>query len=253
MLERLPGFVPDDLRQLLSFVPTRGWDAIAWRPLLKQLQRITWQLASQRGVRALAARSAALTDAVAFGDVDGSQPLDALSPARRRAAGDAILRFYFAQWRNPEGLFLDLRPARFAGSEGDVHFLPSGLWVTLNDDFRRGMIDLYRGFYTDDGALLDDALWRMGFLREDLSDADADKLRGLLQAHFGAEQSAQRFSIDAFRASFDALFDFFIEHDYQLRSDFVLVGFYLITLYLVLEHLGQRHDVRTLCQRELPP
>jgi len=92
----------------------------------------------------------------------------------------------------------------------------------------------------------------MGLLKPALPKAAADELRGLLRSHFGTTQVAQRFAIEDFRASFNALFDFFIDHDYRLRSDFVLVGFYLITLYLVLEDLGQRHDVRSLCRRELP-
>lgn len=250
MLKNIPG-LPNDLKQLLSFVPTRGWDAIEWRPLLRELRRISWQLASQRGVDRLARSLGETSDAVRLGRADSSLDLQSLPARRRKAAGDAILRLYFAQWRNPRGLFLDLRPARFSADEEALYFQPSGLWTQLEDDFRLGMIDLYRGFYSDDADLLDEALWRMGFLREDLSTAEADELRGLLQAHFGADQKAQRFAIDDFRASFDDLFNFFIEHDYRLRADFVMVGFYLITLYLVLEQLGQPHDVRRICQGEL--
>jgi predicted unusual protein kinase regulating ubiquinone biosynthesis (AarF/ABC1/UbiB family) len=250
MLDKLPGFVPKDLKQLLAFVPTRGWDAIEWRPLLSQLRRISWQLASQKGVAKLARSAAAQTDALRVGDDDG-RDLASLGARQRKAAGDAILRFYFAQWRNPEGLFLDLRGARFAMGDDGLCFHPSGLWVRLEDEFRLGMIDLYRGFYLPDPELLDDALYRMGFLRDDLTAQEADELRALLQAHFGSQQRSQAFAIDTFKASFDALFDFFIDHDYRLRSDFVMVGFYLITLYLVLEELGQHHDVKALCEAEL--
>ncbi|CAN0605043.1 unnamed protein product, partial [Ectocarpus sp. 12 AP-2014] len=42
-----------------------------------------------------------------------------------------------------------------------------------------------------------------------------------------------------------------VDKGYSLRSDFVLVGFYLITLYLVLEALGQQHDVKTLWAKEM--
>lgn len=250
MLNKLPGFVPEDLRQLLAFVPGRGWDAIEWRPLLSQLRRISWQLASQKGVSRLARSAGELTDALQLGSTEGLA-IDTVAARRRKAVGDAVLRFYFAQWRNPAGMFLDLRVSRFVLADQDLHFLPSGLWVSLDEEFRLGMIDLYRGFYAPDPVLLDNALYRMGFLRDDLSAAEADELRGLLQAHFGSQQRAQLFSIDDFRQSFDALFDFFIEHDYRLRSDFVMVGFYLITLYLTLEALGQRHDVKSLFQREL--
>lgn len=244
--------LPDDLAQLIAFVPARGWDALEWRPLLAQLRRISVQLATRRGVRALTESTAGLTEAVSLVPADrDAKPLDALNSRQRRAAGDAILSFYFAQWRNPDGLFLDLRPSRFAWKRGRAFFSPSGLYGQLSADFREGMADLYRGFYLPDEAMLEKALHRLGFLHDGLEQAEADTLRRLLREHFGASTTAQRFSIEEFRASFDALFDFFIDHDYRLPTDFVLVGFYLITLYLSLDRLGSRHDVRALCLAEL--
>jgi hypothetical protein len=252
MLGKLPRIVPTELRELLAFVPSHGWDAIEWRPLLKHLRLISWRITSRSGVRNLSDALAMFTDAVELGPPPGvAGRLRRQPPAVHRRAGDAVIRLYFAQWHNPDGMFIDLRPSRFALADDRLHFLPSGLWARISEDFRRGMIDLYLGFYGDDEALLDDALYRLGFLREDLSAAEADELRGLLRAHFGAETSAQHFSIAEFRESFNALFDFFVEHDYRLRSDFVIVGFYLITLYLTLEALGQRHNVRELCLAEL--
>jgi hypothetical protein len=113
------------------------------------------------------------------------------------------------------------------------------------------MLALYRSFYTSDDAAFEAALRQMGMLRPGMSSAAEDELRLLLHAHFGVEQSAQRFSIDAFKASFDELFAFFLANDYRLHSDFVFVGFYLITLYLALEHGGQAHDVRKICAAAL--
>jgi hypothetical protein len=245
------GLLPRDLRQLLAFVPTHGWDALPWRPLLRELRGITLQLATGRGVAELAASVDCLTDAVALTDDLHGDDIEGLGPRQRKAAGDALLRFYFAQWRSEQGLFLDLRPSRCRWHRATLQFSPSGLHTRLGDEFRRGMIDLYLGFYLPDEVRLDDALYRLGFLHPELDDDDADELRGLLREHFGASTTAQAFSIDEFRASFDALFEFFIEHDYQLPADFVLVGFYLITLYLSLDALGARHDVRALCLREL--
>lgn len=255
MADGLPGFIPrkllpKDLLELLAFVPTRGWDAIEWRPLLEQLRRVSWQLASRRGVNQLAVSANALTDALVVQASPGVG-LEALGKRQKKSAGDAILRFYFAQFKNPDGLFLDLREPRFISDNGVLHFRPSGLYVTLDDDFRLGMIDLYRGFYAPDPVLLDEALHRMGFLHDALTSAKERELKGLLEKHFGAQQRSQSFSISAFRESFNALFDFFINNGYSLRSDFVLVGFYLITLYLVLESLGQQHDVKALWEQEM--
>jgi predicted unusual protein kinase regulating ubiquinone biosynthesis (AarF/ABC1/UbiB family) len=132
-----------------------------------------------------------------------------------------------------------------------VTFTPNGLWLQLRPEFRIGMVDLYRSFYADDETALRAALTRMGMLRPGMERSAEDELIALLHSHFGLESGAQQFSIDAFKASFDRLFDFFLAHDSRLHSDFVFVGFYLITLYLTLESLGQKHDVRRICAEAL--
>lgn len=249
MSPRLP-LLPDDLRQLLRFVPSHGWDALQWRPLLADLRRVGVQLATGRGVEKLAAQAEGLVENVRL-DKHRGESIGELSPQKRKTAGDALLRFYFAQWRSDAGVFIDLRPTRLTWDMETLVIAPSGLHTELDSDFRIGMMDLYRGFYRPDDALLDDALHRLGFLHEGLGEREGDELKSLLRAHFGGTSTAQRFSIDAFRESFNTLFDFFVAHDYRLAPDFVFVGFYLITLYLSLESLGQKHNVKALCLEEL--
>lgn len=250
---RLPGFVPEELRQLLQFVPTHGWNAVEWLPLLRCLRGISWRFASGRDIRRLAKITDRAVPRVTVEPWPGDAlALDALSHAgQRRSAGDRVLHLYFRQWLVDEGLFLDLRPARFRLSPPDLHFRPNGLWIRLRPEFRLGMVDLYRSFYSDDDAAFRAALLRMGMLKPGLSrDVEAELLE-LLRSHFGIDQRAQRFSIDAFKLSFDRIFDFFIAHDYKLHSDFVFAGFYLISLYITLELLGQPHDVRRICGEAL--
>jgi predicted unusual protein kinase regulating ubiquinone biosynthesis (AarF/ABC1/UbiB family) len=250
---KLPGFLPEELRQLARFVPSRGWDAVEWRPMLAALRRLSWRLATGAGVQGQQVITQAWVDRVSF----GPHGRDAMSlyalghAAQKRSAGDRILYLYFRQWLVEEGLFLDLRPGRFAWSDRRLVFSPNGLWLQLRPEFRTGMLELYRSFYADDEPALRRALMRMGMLRPGMDPAAEDELIVLLDQHFGMESGAQRFSIDAFKASFDRLFDFFLAHDYRLHSDFVFVGFYLITLYLSLETLGQKHDVRRICAEAL--
>lgn len=249
----LPRFVPEDLRQLARFVPARGWDAIAWTPLLGAMRTAGWRLVSGSGVDPLRRSLAACAPAPALArSTDGLTPLSAITGEHRRQhLGDAVLHLYFTQWRNDDGLFLDLRPSHF-GVDGDrLLFAPSGLWIRLQPAFREGMAAIYRSFYSGDDDVLEEALLATGMLREDLSASARSELLELLRAHFGVEQSAQRFAIDRFKASFDDLFDFFLAHDYTLHSDFVFVGFYLITLYLNLEAGGETHDVRRICAEAL--
>lgn len=250
----LPAFVPKDLRQLARFVPAQGWDAIAWRPLLGSLRDLSLRYATGRGAAELRAACSREVPELRFTHfVPRPRRLDALAePERRRRAGDELLRLYFAQWRVDEGLFLDLR-ARQLGLDdaGRLMFAPNGLWIRLRPEFRLGMIDLYRSFYTDDAEAFRAALRRMGLVAPGMA-ADAEQaLEDKLRAHFGLDQSAQRFSIDRFEASFDDLFAFFVEQGYTLHSDFVFVGFYLITLYLTLDELGEAHDTRAICRAVL--
>ncbi len=252
---KIPAFVPADLRTLLRFVPARGWDAIDWAPLLSSLQTLSVRFVTGRGVAGLRRQLAAKTPEIQLVSLlHRVERLPKLvDPERRQAAGDAILQLYFRQWLSAEGLFIDLRPDRFGLDENNtLHFAPNGLWLRLRPEFRNGMANLYRAFYGDDEAALDDALAQLGMLRDDLPDSARRELKQLLRAHFGhIEDSNQRFAIDPFKASFDELFDFFLRHDYRLHADFVIVGFYLITLYLTLEQTGQPHDVRRICTEAL--
>jgi hypothetical protein len=252
---RLPGFIPEELRQLARFVPSRGWDAIEWKPLLGAMRTVSWRFVSGSGVRPLRRSLGEQLPALRIAaDLDGHKPLAEVRAAReRRRHGDRILELYFAQWLGDSGLFLDLRSARFGVADGELAYAPNGLWIELRPAFREGMVALYRSFYSGDDDALEAALLQMGMLRPDLSPAARSELKELLHAHFGIEQTAQRFAIDAFKASFDDLFEFFIANRYTLHSDFVFVGFYLITLYLNLEQGGQAHDVRRICSEVLLP
>jgi hypothetical protein len=114
------------------------------------------------------------------------------------------------------------------------------------------MVNLYSAFYGSDETALDQALEQLGMLRNDLPESARQELKDLLRAHFGnAAEGRQQFAIEPFKASFDELFDFFLRHGYRLHADFVVVGFYLITLYLTLEQTGQSHDVRGICMAAL--
>ena len=241
----LPAFVPEDLRQLVRFVPTRGWDAVAWWPMLASLRSMRSRYVSRRGVTKLSRELAPrlLQTRLGMPEPDAIA-LDALASQQdRRRAGDRLLCLYFTQWLNPHGVFIDLRSSRFHLDEDNLWFTPNGLWLQVRPRFRTGLVDLYRAFYNEDEAALDDALLRMGMLGPELGPENAEQLKNLLRAHFGLEPGAQRFSIDRFKVSFDALFDFFVDHGMTLHSDFVVLGFNLITLYLSLEGLGEAHDV----------
>lgn len=253
MADKLPGFIPEELRQLARFVPRRGWDVIDWKPMLGSMRAVSWRYVSRRGVNDLAAITKDVAAPLRVAStLAGVTPLADLDETETLIArGDDILRLYFSQWLVPQGMFIDLRMARFGADEAGLVFAPNGLWLELRPAFREGMLALYRSFYSSDEQAFDRALRQMGMLQEGLAEHAAEELKQLLHRHFGIDQRAQRFSIDSFKASFDELFEFFVAHNYKLHSDFVFVGFYLITLYLTLEQLGQAHDVRKICAQVL--
>jgi len=251
---KLPGFIPAELRELASFVPASGWDAVEWRPLLSAMRAMSLQLMTGRGVQRLSRVTAEAVggDITLVRDLNGGMALAEVATVRRRKQlGNALLAFYFRQWLVDDGLFLDLRPSRFAADGSALLYQPNGLWMQLRPAFRDGMLALYRSFYNADDAAFEAALRQMGMLRPELDEAAAEELKGLLKRHFGMDQRAQHFRIETFRASFDDLFRFFVAHDYRLHSDFVFVGFYLITLYLALEALGEPLNTRAICSRVL--
>ena len=250
---QLPGFVPEELRQLARFVPLRGWDAIEWKPLLGSMRSVSWRYVTGQGIDKLRRSAEGEISHIALAtDLRDTLPLtDVTEAGQLRALGDDILRLYFAQLLRNDGLFLDLRSARFGVSDDTLVYAPNGLWIRLRPEFRAGMLALYRSFYSADDAAFDTALRRMGLLRPGLSADSESELKALLQAHFGIDQRAQSFSIETFKDSFDDLFEFFIANGYKLHSDFVWVGFYLITLYLNLQRGGQRHNVREICSETL--
>lgn len=221
--------------------------------MLGSMRTVSWRYVTGQGIRGLRRSAAdAFSHVVLADNLDATKPLaDIRGPKQLRQIGDDILRLYFAQWLIEDGLFLDLRSSRFGLLDRQLLYAPNGLWIKLRPEFRDGILSLYRSFYSTDDSAFEAALRQMGMLRPGLSPAAESELKELLHAHFGIDQRAQRFSIDNFKNSFDDLFEFFIANDYKLHSDFVWVGFYLITLYLTLEQGRQAHNVRQICSEIL--
>ncbi|MEJ2604626.1 MAG: hypothetical protein P8172_15310, partial [Gammaproteobacteria bacterium] len=185
----LPGFVPEELRQLARFVPTTGWEAIEWRPMLAAMRNVSIQFMTGRGVRKLRRVTQESVSAVTLTDtLDDAKPLSDVRQAKQlRRLGDDILHLYFGQWLVDEGLFLDLRTARFAVRDDELLYEPNGLWIRLRPEFREGMVALYRSFYSADDKAFESALRKMGMLRPGLSKSAKTELKELLHKHFGVD------------------------------------------------------------------
>lgn len=159
--------------------------------------------------------------------------------------GEAILELYFNQFLNPKGLVLDIRPIHFTKDNKESHQLnwdPNNTWYRFQDDFRQGLIKLYKGFYSNQDKLYTEGLYDLG-LATNLDDSKIKVLKSLFRSHFGEDQSSVCFKLDTFNESFAELFKFFMENDVKIKTDFIFLGVYLITLYMHLEKLGGHYNV----------
>ncbi len=169
-----------------------------------------------------------------------------------QSLGQEILKLYFGQLKNEKGLVLDMRSQHFSQSGSVVHWKPNSTWYKMKDDFRKALIELYKSFYFEEHTTFVKALSDLG-LSTDLNDEEVLELKGLFINHFGSgDQTQVEFKLDAFNDSFAELFKFFVEHEVEIRTDFIFLGVYLITLYQNLEQLGGTHNVREAFISQFP-
>jgi hypothetical protein len=231
--------LPPMVRDLLKHVPTLVWDVMDWESVRRDAPLMAARLLSQSGVEALKVGMG--TDFGDFLSFQPSPPGRALSPAER---GDLVLRLYFSQLEREQGVFLDLRPEHFTGTDGKLFFKPNGFWYRFSPAFRSGILDLYDGFYFDDDARFEKGLFATGLLSEKWPVEDRERIKTLFRSHFGeARDRPMRFSLGQFQKTFVSVFEFLIEKKVRLSSEFMLFGIYLVTLYLSLEASGASHDV----------
>lgn len=159
--------------------------------------------------------------------------------------GSLILELYFNQFLNPEGLVLDIRSKYFSRSEKSLNWSPNNTWYKFKDEFRLGLINLYTGFYTDNQSLYSKGLNELG-LSTNLTDEKENELKSLFNNHFGNTQTAVSFDTEAFNNSFSNLFSFFIENKVKIKTDFIFLGIYLVTLYQTMEEIGGSYNVEEI-------
>ena len=150
----------------------------------------------------------------------------------RQAFGQLVLKIYFSQIFSKHKSILDLRSSAF---NWPSEWAPKPVYYQWSDDFRSGLQDLYRGFYTNNDALLTAGLSKLNLLHA----------KTVINGHFGeGEQDAVRFSLAHFKKSLHAVFVSCKENKARLHPDFFALGAYLLCLYENLEGLDCAFDVR---------
>lgn len=245
--------LPKFFREVLPHVPTLAMKSMDWKGLIKELGPMTARLGKRRleedcfqSLRGLEIRNINLVQSTLENN------FETLTKEHKKDTGEAVLRLYFGQLKNPKGLALDLRPKHFRREDGKVCFAPNNVWFHFREDFRLALVDLYKGFYHDKDELFDSALVRVG-LTKGLGHQESERLKELFRTHFGpGEQDVVKFELEHFQESFYQLFSFFMDHEVSLDKDFMFLGVYLVGLYMNLQELGEPVNVKAAFMEVFP-
>lgn len=160
---------------------------------------------------------------------------DEPGPEPASVIGDRLLRLYFGQLFYGRTTLIDLRRERFSTRQDHPVWTPNRLVVDWDPSFIEAIRALYRGFYTDDDQVFEQALAALNL------ESTAD----LFRHHFGdGDQRQVSFSRDEFRATFRQILSRCKEEGAELHHHFGVLGVYLGTLYDHLHSTNQTFDVR---------
>jgi len=163
----------------------------------------------------------------------------------KQRMGELVLQLYFLQLKNDRGLFLDLRPTRFDLEQSGFIFKTSTVWIHLNEDFRRALVDLYTGFYSEDNHRFKAGLAGAGLIQEQMTSEQKAEMTKIFLLHFGeGDQARVKFQTKDFINSFESIFKFMLKHKLKIPGEFLYLGIYLAGLYSNLEKLDIELNVR---------
>lgn len=241
-------WLPGALKEYLRHAPALLTHVVDWKTLSTEVGALSARLLAGKGVaEARAHLSPRLPPAMAFG-TGGRR---AVGSGLEQRIGDDVLRLYFTQVLGPGPFFLDLRASCFTLDSEALRWEPGNLWGEFSPAFAQGLRQLYGGFYGKDPQRFADGLLATGLTHADWSPEDRAHMAELLRAHFETANGAMHFKLENFQQSFQKVFEFMVQKKAKLGGDFLLLGILLLTLYLGLEELGQRHEVDRLYQEAL--
>jgi hypothetical protein len=240
--------IPESIRPLLDLVGPSFFKALPWRDftakgtlLLKHLSN------SDLNQKKLVIED--LKKMLAGRNIELSSDLQSINlpqdPELKKQMGEKILEFYFLQFQNSKGLFLDLRSNHFKIDGNVLTFEQSKLWVLLDEHFRLSLLDLYKGYYQNRTDIFDKGLKGVGLINSEMNLEQVAKIKGLFIDHFGpGDQTEVRFTTAHFVKTFENIFRFILDQKLQISAQFLFLGIYLASLYKTLDSLGVPLDAR---------
>jgi predicted unusual protein kinase regulating ubiquinone biosynthesis (AarF/ABC1/UbiB family) len=237
--------LPGVLKELTKHVPTVLFQVIEWSEITSEIPKITRKILQREGFVAF------LKNQNSFLAPLKIPLLPEINTTKKSAwtkqAGEKVLEIYFAQIFSPHGIFLDLRAQNFSVGDGEFIWLPTGLWATLNEKFRQGLLKVYEGFYLGHEEIYYQGLIDIGLMDSAWSDEDKKKMANLFREQFGdANTESVAFSLEMFNQSMTRTFNFILQKKRQITKDFLYLGIYLVTLYSTLEKVGSPLPVKQI-------
>ena len=237
--------LPKFFKDVLKHIPTLALKSVNWKDVLKDMGPFVFRLGTKEleKTKRVTIEDLNISKLKIYNSVNERKKI-VLSSKERREQGQILLSLYFSQFKNVNGLNLDIRASHFDYSESTLNWLPNNCWYKMDNLFRESLIDLYSGFYHDNNELFESALKKTG-LTKNLNEEKTIELKKLFYEHFTpGDQILVKFRVSKFSESFYELFHFFVTNEVELETDFIFLGIYLVTLYMHLEELDESFDVR---------
>jgi hypothetical protein len=110
-----------------------------------------------------------------------------------------------------------------------------------------GLLKVYEGFYLENDELYYSGLEAIGLLKKDFSLSDKKQLGDLFRAQFGSALTEEmKFGLEQFKNSIIKMSDFLLSRKVNISKDFLYLGIYLVTMYSMLEEMGERYPVKQI-------
>jgi len=242
-------FLPQMLKEILKNVPSLLFDVVDWKELTHVLPLMSKRMMNKDQIQPLIAEvsSSFAPYKLVFTDESKGVKTTLNSEVDRKLIAQSLLQAYFQQLFNQEGQLLDMRADFFTYENGITYWKPNGMWAQWHEEFRIGLVEVYKGFFLEDEPQFRRGLKSIGLIQADWNQEEQDQMTVLFRNHFKNSLSENMlFSIDDFKNSFLNIFNFLLQKKVRMSADFMYLGVMLIGLYTHLEELKTPLNVKDI-------
>jgi hypothetical protein len=237
--------LPSVLKELSKHVPTVLFQTVDWGELALEIPKISRRIIQKEGYQELFEVQKRLLAPLEI--ILTNEALTSHLIKDKKWAGNKILTLYFTQIYSSDGLFLDLRSNHFYQEDKIFQWSPSGPWTIFNEKFRQGLIKVYDGFYLQNDQLYYQGMEEIGLFRPEFGLKERKELGDLFRIQFGnALHTEMKFELEHLKKSIISMSDFMLNKKVKISKDFLYLGIYLVTMYSILEELGEKYPVKEI-------